>query len=343
MTALFGAALFSQRVALSLAPLSSIQFGLVVVCAMALFARWLRTEDDRALLGCAAVLAVAGTIRYEGWLFAGAVLAAYWLSGNRNPRRFAALAAIVLTFPLLTTAYKALTGGNPVAAVQATRYSIAEILWRNPLAQFTVANASCLNLLGLLGVWRAGRMHAKFLAVAFGPLAAIGAALLMLLSAQTGPSWRMTAVWGLLLLPFTARYVARGTRFPIAAGLLMVLTFGWDLHRIAQVSEWAFPAYDRAAGAYLQAELASRPSAKVQVESSDFFYLNVLTASQTPDAFEPAPEPRFENSAVAYWLFRTPEALAELNGWANAEKVKEFGPWSLYRRPPAPEAPRPNE
>src|SRR4051812_29511195 len=60
---------FSQRIALSLAPLSEIMSVAMTLLAMAAFANWLRTGSRAALWTCAAAAATGSTIRYEGWVF----------------------------------------------------------------------------------------------------------------------------------------------------------------------------------------------------------------------------------------------------------------------------------
>jgi 4-amino-4-deoxy-L-arabinose transferase-like glycosyltransferase len=60
---------FPQRVALGLAPLSSIMFAFLILMTMASFVRWLRTDSRVALLMGALFGVLTSTVRYEGWLF----------------------------------------------------------------------------------------------------------------------------------------------------------------------------------------------------------------------------------------------------------------------------------
>ena len=67
---------FSQRLALSLAPLSDIMFIFVSLVTIALFTRWLRTYGRSALLLSALFCALGSTLRFEGWIFGGAIFLA---------------------------------------------------------------------------------------------------------------------------------------------------------------------------------------------------------------------------------------------------------------------------
>lgn len=105
----------------------------------------------------------------------------------------------------------------------------------------------------------------------------------------------MIAVWSMLLLPFTAHLLVGGGRFFAGAGIrkalaagaavLVLGAFGYDTFRIERNSSRAFPESDRQAGIYLNDLITADPDAKVLIESSRYFYLNIQVASQHPDAF----------------------------------------------------------
>jgi len=175
-----------------------------------------------------------------------------------------------------------------------------DLVMRNPFVQFVLRNGRSLNLIGVVafGFLLRGterRFVAYFALAAYGPLIALSSAMLLGGAAQTGPSWRMTVAWGLLLLPFTATVLTRGWRggrrsatarraSAFVAALLMVVSIA-DTERIRRESTWAFPPSDRELGAVIEDLVRRNPTARVLVDTSDFSYLNVLVASQHPEAF----------------------------------------------------------
>lgn len=340
LAALAGAAIFSQRVALSVAPLSSILFSFFILCGMACLAQWLRTRADAALYCSAAWIAVAGTVRYEGWLFGAAVWLIAWMRTAKRKRLLAGLALVLFTFPLAISAVKASNAVNPVGVVigHAREYTAREIVEKNPAVEFVVTNAWNLNLTGFLlalTIARNGPRHQRDFGIAtYLPLAVLSAGLLAASAAQSGPSWRMIGVWSLLTLPFTARVAAQAEGryrwLGIAFGLAVLTAFGLDLRRIERQSGWAFPAWDRTAGAYMESVLENDPKQRIQIESSKFNYLNVLAASQHPEAFVLSPEPQVGADGSTWLLFRTPQFTERLDAQPNLVKVRQFGPWSLY-------------
>ncbi|HSP96960.1 MAG TPA: hypothetical protein VL049_06905 [Candidatus Dormibacteraeota bacterium] len=356
----------SQRVALSLAPLSDIMFVFVMLVTMALLARWLRTDGRTALFACALFAALATTIRYEGWISAAAVAVivagrSRFASTAMKRKDLVAVGAIVFTFAAAWSV-STFPETNPIGAVivDARRLSPAQILRKNPLVELAVTNALSLNLIGIVailhftrrGPWR----HRAIIAASFGPLLVASLVLLLTRSAQTGPSWRMIGVWTMLLLPFTAWVLAGGDRpaaedgkgkaLAIAATMLVLAAFVFDTFRIERDSSWAFPESDRLAGRYLDGLLTAKPEARVLIESSRYFFLNVQVASQHPDAFVTNSVPERESTSllplggrvrqalegreIELLVFRTDEYRDFLNRSPEVTKLGDFGPWSIY-------------
>jgi len=344
LVTLLCAAFFSQRVALSLAPVSAIMFIFFVVCGLALFCRWLRTRHSKALYGSAGLIAIACTERYEGWLFATAILVAACLRNPRPSRRqLAALALILFAFPLGSTVHRASTSSIPIATLKADsqQHSTKDVVLKNPLVEFLTTNGRSLNLAGM-ALWipwvlGADRRLRIFAAAAFGPLVVLALGLLLLFVAQTGPSWRLIGVWSLLLLPWTAHLLVRlsqPTPWPRGAtvflGALLIASFLLDTRRIERASGWAFPESDRAAGAFVRRAVEANPATTVWIESSKYFYLNVVVASQHPDAFRLSPAPPKERRDGMLLLFQTPEQTRLMDAERDLLKLGQFGPWSVY-------------
>ncbi len=315
--ALLLSALCPERVTLSLSPLSSIMFTFVIAVAMSFFARWLRTNSRGVLLATTAVAVLATTLRYEGWIFGAAffVAVAWSYRSGRTGRGDVLWVGTLLSLFPLAWALAIFPSANPVgvASHDMRVLSSTEVLRRNPLSQFVLVNAASLNLIALLsvaqlavrGVWR----HRAFLAVAFGPLLAASAVLLVARGGQTGPAWRMVGVWTVLLVPFTA-YLLAGCAWPFSGGALRrtlglgvaLVVAGAFLHstfQIERASTWAFPESSLRAGQYLERRIEDSPQDRVLIESSEYSFLNIQVASQHPDAFVLNSVPEQEKRAIA--------------------------------------------
>jgi hypothetical protein len=367
LTLIFGA-LFSQRVTLSLAPLSDIMFIFLTLVMMALLARWLRTHKKPVLLSCAVVGALMSTLRYEGWLFGAAafltaVVSSLFAANRDRHRDHLLFGAILFIFPTLW-ALGTFMKVNPAAVVaaDARHFSMREILRKNPAIEFTHTSLMTMNFLGVFAIIRFIRIGTvrdrAVIAASFGPLLLVSLALLLMRSAQTGPSWRMIAVWNMLLLPYTAfllterRWLSskglKGGRALGAIATTLVLgAFVYDTFRIEKASRWAFPESDIQTGRYLEDAINSNPETKVLIESSRYFYLNVLVASQHPDAFVRNSIPNAESEPVLrttsptwialkeqgirFLVFQTRPYKDLLNRSPDISRLKDFGPWSIYK------------
>lgn len=362
--------LFSQRVALSLAPLSSIMFIFMILVTIAMFARWLNTSKGTALLLSGLFGALASTLRYEGWLFGAAmflVAATYRPIGSTQCKRNDLLlfGLILFSFPAVwMTSTSRITTPIETVMADAQQYSGGEILRKNPLFEFVLTNGSSLSLIGMIAIvdlFRSGTRRDKaIIGASFAPLALLSLVLLLLRSAQTGPSWRDIGVWSMLMVPFTG-YLLAGYTWPFPAGpigkvlasgatVLVLSAFVYDTFGIEKNSTWAFPESDRQAGDYLNGLIAADPGARILIESSKYFYLNIQVASQHPDAFVRNSTPErtgksilplggsvrkaHEKEGVTLFVFRGDEYKQFLDRSSVVAKLKDFGPWSIYTATP---------
>jgi len=356
---------FSQRIALSLSPVSSILFTAPMLVAMAAFARWLRIQDRRALWACAIAAALASTVRYEAWVFDVALLIICVRTFVAEPNKLKVsdlcfLSVLLCTFPAAWM-MEMTPAGNPVSFFTSAsrQHSTIEMLTKNPLVEFLFTNALTLNLAGAATAFQIARRgnpsQRLFIAAAFLPLLCLSLLLLAINSAQTGPAWRDISVWSMLLIPFTARLLAGevwtfgpAQRALTFGALVVVLcAFLYDAVRITRDSTWAFPKYDRVAGQYLDTLISSTPEAKVLIESSLFFFVNVEVASQHPDSFvfNSIPEQKSppllpvgssvrtiaQTQRVKFLIFRTPKYKDFLDHSPDVVRLRDFGPWSLYK------------
>ena len=96
----------------------------IVLCLGALL---IETKRPRAGWPVLALLALAGLLRPEAWLFAGA----YWLylawRGERSRRDLAWLAALALAGPILWAAFDWITAGSPTYSFTGTRETVDEL------------------------------------------------------------------------------------------------------------------------------------------------------------------------------------------------------------------------
>ncbi len=360
-------AFFSQRVALSLAPLSDIMFIFLTLVMVALLARWLRTYKRPVLLLCALVGALMSTLRYEGWVFGAVVfltaaVSSLFAAERKEHKDLLLFGFILFTFPAVWALGTFLTI-NPAAVVAADgqQFSMSEILRKNPAVEFTYTNLLTMNFLGAFAVFQFIRIgdlrHRAVIAASFSPLLLLSLLLLLMRSAQTGPSWRMIAVWSMLLLPHTAflltdrrwfsyKGLTGSKALATGATALILVAFVYDIFRIEKASSWAFPDSDIQTGRYLDDAINSNPETKVLIESSEYFYLNILVASQHPDAFVRNSMPRAEGEPVLpltsskwdtlkeqgirFLAFKTVPYKDFLNRSPGISRLKDFGPWSIY-------------
>lgn len=359
-------AFLSQRIALSVAPLSDIMFATFILLAMAAFARWLRTSTRGALWTCCLAAAVGSTIRYEGWAFNTAillaVLARHLSTGRPGRKELIACGLALFSYPAVWAATES-SIVSPVHTVvtDARKFTMLEILRRNPFAEFIFTNTVTLNLVGLVSVWRILRgeewRQKTIVAVSFCPLACESLALLLTRSAQAAGPWRISFVWAVLLIPFTAQFLMgngsrlwaskRGPPLRFVGAALLLTAFFADTFRIQRESFWAFPLSDRLAGKYLDGLISRDPDTRILVESSLYFYFNIEVASQHPDAFVENSVPEHPGPAVLApgasirnvidtrridcFVFRTDEYKKFLDSSPEVVKLAEFGSWAIYR------------
>lgn len=358
-------AFFSQRIALSLSPVSSIMFTALMLVAMAAFARWLRIQDRRALWACAFAAALAGTVRYEAWIFDIAVLIVCVRTFLTEPNKvkgsdLCLLSVLLFCFPAAWVIHMTPAGNPAIFFISTSRqHSAIQVLRKNPLVEFLFTNGLTLNLVGIataLQIARRGKPSQKvFIAATFFPLLCLSLILLAIYSAQTGPSWRDISIWSMLLIPLTARLLAgevwtfgpahKAVTFGALA--LLLCAFLFDTVRIERDSTWAFPKYDRLAGQYLNTLISGAPAAKILIESSLYSFVNVEVASQHPYSFvlnsipEKQSPPILRVGAairtvaivrgVKVLIFRTPEYKAFLDHSPDVVRLENFGPWSIYK------------
>jgi len=305
--------LFPPRVVLSAVPLAEIMFIFLIVAGSAAFAHWLRANQARHALLSLLCFALASTVRYEGWIFAGVLLSHIvyaFFKGSRKLEKGTVLGAFVVlsTFPIYWIGLYGIETGNPLGFMTSTtdRYvlrfgnSLATLVSVNVLTQFIYQNLITLNILGILSLACLSLRNSHTRSWSSVPAIALVLMSGVSLAGKALPShsfWRIPAVWSILLLPFTAHFALRFSGdllkrgkwknvLAVPAVLLLVGMFLVQTQKSTQTS--GFTVDDLHAGQYID-EIANTRSGsgtlRVLVDSSSWAYLNVEVASQHPDIF----------------------------------------------------------
>jgi hypothetical protein len=153
-----------------------------------------------------------------------------WSSQTKVGWKFLVLFGLILLSYPVVCARSTFLVTKPANALIADsqQHSPRQVMQKNPIAEFVVTNAVTLNLAGMISVvqcireksWRYKAIIAEF----FGPLIAFSMVLLLMWSAQPGPAWRDICVWGMLMLPFTARLLAGDSWFLSRGRIRTLLT-----------------------------------------------------------------------------------------------------------------------
>jgi hypothetical protein len=99
----------------------------VPYCALVLGALLVETRRPGNGWRTLGLLAVAGLLRPEAWLFAGAYVGWLWWRGERDRRRLAQLAALALAAPLVWLLADLLVTGDPLWSLSGTRAGAEEL------------------------------------------------------------------------------------------------------------------------------------------------------------------------------------------------------------------------
>lgn len=294
-------AVFPQRVLLSVVPLTEILFIALVLTALAAFIRWRSTEHTKYLLLATLALAGSTTIRYEGWGFS-LLFAFLLLYGANREKQCSVLkgvffVSLLALFPLAWLIRNAILHGTPFTFLETTidvnlTIPLSRRLWHNPFTQFLFINAFSFNLFGLLSFTRWKDHLAKMFLLL--PLVIFSLGLLISDTLPTHTPWRVTALWGIALVPFTAAWIVEWCGEGNWKRHRLVFTglfFAFCVQSIVFAKHYSstdssFTAEERTVAAVIQTILSSsHRDTKVLIETSHWRYLHVLVASQYPFRF----------------------------------------------------------
>jgi hypothetical protein len=369
---------FPTRVILSAVPLSESMFFFFIFSGLAFFIMWLRSRNDLSLISAAILFAVSSSIRYEGWFFSAALVVLLLIftkikTTDSSLRNIIAVSVIGLAFPVFWFVYQAgISGGNPFQFFidqskgyeQAQGITLFTILKNNHLTRFIHHNLIFICFPGLIVL---GYLFLKdsmirklsvLLGLTFIPLVLIS---FTGRGIPTHNIWRISELWNILLIPFTAYFIKNIQSFdlkflkqlqrikiPLMITLLLVY-YIFHVYRLMGID--AFTVEDLRTGKYLEKEIIpfTDEENKILIEVPDWSYLNIIVASNNPDRFventKEGPK-RKENEIISYEKDIIPDELIkikikylfikseELKNKAAAypffnEKVKLNG-WTLY-------------
>ncbi len=379
VTALLGA-VFPQRVVLSAVPLSEIMFISMILSGSTFLFRYILSQNIFSLLLSSLFFAISCTIRYEGWIFSGCVfifvLVFFFYNKARARARVIVLTgAVLFAFPVYWMALHYFQTGNPLSFMSetASRYtllynnSFATIFKKSLLPQFISQNFISFNLLGLLSLIPLVLIDNRIRKWIVVP--AMSFSIMSLLSLVPGglPShnfWRISSVWSILLVPFTAHWILEQKKlffnlkliwkYGLLFFILLIFFLKFFLQILNMTQYSAFSVYDRFAGQYLNKQLSvdtASNGSKILIETSDWSHMNVVIASQHPDSFvyntvtdspyqpqeyvvdskRPFNETSLVDMRIKFMIFRTQQYKNYLEQDANISKIKDFGYWSIYK------------
>lgn len=214
------AALYGQRLVLSVVPLAEMQYFAWLLLGLFCALRGFNRGRPLWHLAAALALALAMMTRYEAWLFGGLyLLTLTWLTAA-PPRRVpwwtvAGCALLILLFPACWIGLFAKYTGKPFGFIENTaglfKGRFGADRWLSfrlsAISQFFRNNYAQLNLIGLIGAaawaWRAGAARC-WLVIPAGALLGLSALGTMGKAMPTHNFWRISSAWGMLLIPFTA-------------------------------------------------------------------------------------------------------------------------------------------
>jgi hypothetical protein len=369
---------FPTRVILSAVPLSESMFFLFIFSGTASFIIWLRSGKDFNLVSASVCFAISSSIRYEGWFFSAAlfVLIIIFTKMKRegsSVKHIIVVALIGFAFPVYWFIYQAgISGGNPVQFFidQSRGYEKSQgitfltILKNNHLTRFIHHNLIYICFPGLIVLvylfFRDNLIRKLFflLLLTFIPLVLIS------FTGRGTPThniWRISELWNILLIPFTAYFIKNIQSFDLrflkqlqrmkVPLIVSVLIIYYLIHIYRLTGIDAFTAEDLRTGRFLEKEIIplTDEKNKILIEVPDWSYINIIVASNNPDRFvvnsEGGPK-RKENEIITYekdiipdeltaikvkYLFiKSKELKNKIDAYPFFKKKVKLDKWTLY-------------
>ncbi len=306
LTGIIGAFL-PHRLLFSVAPMSEIYLFLFLILAATSVFEWLEDGRDHHAVLAGVWFGIATTIRYEAWV-AGGLFAAfvfYRIVRTRGSALVSLLAAMIipLVFPAMWLTSNLVWPSDihffSITSQQAATANpnFLRVVYNTATVQMALdillAPGLIAGVVALLGLARRQAGLRWWSLVVFSPVAVVTAAGLVTGSVPFAAPWRLGGAWTLLLIPFFAYAVLhvfeqRSNRWRVVgAATLVVLTLLPIIGRSAHLATNSkFSVEELELGREVGDLIADR-GGKVLIEpATGFSFLDVIVASNRPDAFE---------------------------------------------------------
>jgi hypothetical protein len=307
LTALL-AAVFPQRVILSVVPLSEIEFIAILVAGMASYLRWSNLHRIKDILLTALFFGLSTTCRYEGWIFAAIFL--FVLALMKDSR------GVLLAHPFIGVLCILVTSFFPVywtvdyylkthilfgfLSAHSERYAhvlqlnFIKIVWHNPTIQFIYQNGAVFNLVGIISLLEFIRRNKQTYKIIAIPLISLIIFSLFELTGNgiaTHNPWRVIAVWSCFILPYTGQWIIHYIdtcvyrRHGFKYGIFILVILSFFIHVLMQSRLPAFTKEEYVLGRFLRNEITQsvKRGKTTLIEGIDWSYLNIVVSSNVPD------------------------------------------------------------
>jgi 4-amino-4-deoxy-L-arabinose transferase-like glycosyltransferase len=350
--------LLPQRVILSLVPLPEIIFIFTVLAASLAFLKYLKYGRQSLLIYTALFMTAANALRYEGWIISASI--GVYILFNHNSFKKAVPALIILSsFPLFWVVFDYMRFGELFYFFNEPQryYAFTEkqnngnVFTYNPLFQFVEQNLITLNIAGLIALYhlRKNIQLRKWFIILFIPLIIFSAASLSGKSLPAHNYWRTSAVWALLLVPFTS-YLIYKMRSLLSLKEFAALTTGFMI-AIAGANYFYM---DKIGDEYTLTENKIATAEKIMdyMESTDkservliedintFEHFDITLASGEPYRFiyslrnqlTPVNAEKYSGTVINYYLVKSRELKEKLRNKGEYRIVLEQHGWELFKR-----------
>ncbi len=366
----FLGALFFPLVILSVVPLMEIMYFFFVIVSLLFLIKYLDTKRVGLLFISTSFCAVATTIRYEAWIFAGVIfLLLAFLSFIKKVelkiKHLSATFLILFIFPfvwIILYSFDAHAFGfiSSVSSVYHPGPIYAEIK-NNVLFQFIELNFRSLNIIGIIVliffVVKSSNVR-RFIFAAFFPLLIFGIYSFIYKTMPTHNFWRIAGIWSILLLPFTAYWLnslTDSTLINKSLGkisffvILVVVSISFITQTLDRSSKSYFTENDLQAGKYLNS-LIRKNNYNILIEPARWKFLNIIVASEHPDRFvkngrsnnakflsveavqkDTVNDKELFKLGIKYLIFQSDGLKQIIEKEPNIIKQKDFHNWRIYK------------
>jgi hypothetical protein len=350
------ALLIPQRLILSIVPLPEIIFFFFIIAASILLLNFLRYNKAGSLIYAAIFLSAASALRYEGWIIAASagVFVIFRIKGIKN---ILPVIIILASFPLFWLSYNYFSYNDFFYFMNEPEnyYSLVmedtffNRIKYNPLMQFTEQILITLNFIGLTAVYllRKNKIIMTWLFIMFIPLILFSITSLKVDALPAHNFWRTSAVWVLLLIPFTAWVVYQLRKMPgrISSGFILIMLTVFLLYsnyfyidRTHQ--EYVFNSSRIKTAESLMDFMNGNGHEKERILIEDvrsFEHFDITLASQKPFIFiysernklTPIKPEKYIGVDINYYFVRSKQLKSRMDR-ENFRKVFKQNGWELY-------------